>query len=192
MTSAADWGNLYNVGTKLPGTSFAKSFAKKLNTPWLEQYQGGAPSLNPAAETLASGFPSQWAVPSSGLDTNTGARNINPLDQSYLLQLGNTYAPFPSDQLLNFQGQSYDLANQAALRYGPQYSAQAYQNKLNDAALALSYQQSSPVDRQAIAQSIQNQIGTAQQGAALLNQSLAQMQQASKPQGYRGTTFQVG
>jgi hypothetical protein len=193
MTSAADWGNLYNVGIKLPySTSFAKSFAKKLNTPPLGQYQSGAISLNPAAETSASGFPAQWSVPSSGLNTVTGERNINPMDQSYLLQLGNTYAPFSPEQLLNFQGQSYDLANQAALQYGPQYSAQAYQNKLNDAALALSYQQSSPMDRQAIAQSIQAQVGTAQQGAALLNQSLAQMQQASKPPGYRGTTFQVG
>jgi hypothetical protein len=187
-----DWSNLYTPASLPSGTSFAKTFAKKLNVPILAAYQPGSTSLDPAANTIASGFPTQWTIPQTGVDTGTGARNAAAPDSAYLQGLLQQFAPLSPSELLNYQGQAYDLANQSALRYGPQYSAQAYQNKLNDAALALSYQQSSPLDRQTVAQSIQNQISMGQQGEAALNQAMAQMQQASKPPAYRGTTFQVG
>jgi hypothetical protein len=188
----ADWSNLYTPASLPSSTSFAKTFAKKLNVPILAAYQPSATSLDPAANTIASVFPTQWEIPQTGVDTGTGSRNASAPDSTYLQGLLQQFAPLSPNELLDYQSQAYRRANELALGYGPQYSAQAYQNKLNDAALALSYQQSSPMDRQAIAQSIQGQVGTAQQGTALLNQSLAQMQQASKPQGFRGTTFQVG
>jgi len=187
-----DWSNLYTPASLPSGTSFAKTFAKKLNVPILATYQPGATSLDPAANTIASGFPTQWTIPPTGVDTGTGARNAAAPDSAYLQGLLQQFAPLSPSELLDYQGQAYRQAHELALGYGPQYSAQAYQNKLNDAALALSYQQSSPMDRQAIAQSIQNQKYMGDLGEAAMGKTIAEMQLASRPPAYRGTTFQIG